>query len=199
MPAKLVYDSGNYATLFRQGKEKGFAWFFRNLYPPLSFHAFKIIGDKEVSEEIASQAFMKIWQRHEQFLDAFSIKKYLYRIVRNDALKYLRKQKQTTSFHKEVVYLYDKEVEQDCFKSLVSAEIARELLAAINALPAECSKVLRLLFLEGKSIQETAAALQVSPSTVKTQKARGLTALRKKLAYYLFLLTGFILTLFYSV
>ena len=79
---------------FQQGEEQGFTWFFHQLYPSLTLYCFKITKDKEVSEEIASAAFMKIWQRHHQFADAQSIKAYLYRIVRNDALKYLAKQKQ---------------------------------------------------------------------------------------------------------
>ena len=181
MPTKHVYGSDHYAILFQQGEEKGFTWFFRNLYPALSFYAFKITSDKECSEEIASNAFIKVWQRHEQFSDAVSIRKYLHRIVRNDALKHLRKEKQSTAFTKEVIYLSGGEHEKDCFNSLVTAEISRELLNAINSLPAECSKVFRLMYIEGKSIKETAEALQLSPSTVKTQKKRGIEALRKSL------------------
>jgi RNA polymerase sigma-70 factor (family 1) len=183
LPTKGLYNSNDYAILFQQGEEKGFAWFFRELYPALVFYGFKITGDKEASEEIASNAFIKIWQRHEQFEDALSIRKYLYRIVRNDALKHLRKEKQTTALNKEVIYLYGSEHEKDCFNSLVTAEISRELQNAINALPAECSKVFRLMYIEGKSIQETAEALHLSPSTVKTQKKRGLDALRKVISF----------------
>jgi RNA polymerase sigma-70 factor (ECF subfamily) len=179
LPAKLVYDANNYATLFQQGEEKGFAWFFKNLYPALTYYCFKITGDKETSEEIASNAFIKIWQKHERFADAHSIKAYLYRIIRNDALKYLQKEKQQTVVNREVIYLYGNENEKDCFNNLVTAEISRELLHAINSLPAECSKVFRLMYIEGKSIQETATILDLSPSTVKTQKKRGIEALRK--------------------
>ena len=188
MPAKHEYHSSNYAALFQQGDEKGFAWIFRNFYPALSFYAFKITGDKETSEEIASNAFIKIWQRHEQFSDALSIRKYLYRIVRNDALKHLRKAKQSTAFNKEVIYLYANAHEKDCFNNLITAEISREVLNAINSLPAECSKVFRLMYIEGKSIQETAEVLQLSPSTIKTQKKRGLEALRKSLYFKVLIL-----------
>lgn len=182
---KILYEANNCAFLFQQGEEKGFAWFFRNLYPALSFYAYKITGDREASEEIASNAFIKIWQRHEQFEDALSIRKYLYRIVRNDALKHLRKEKQSTAFNKEVIYLYANGHEKDCFNSLVTAEISRELLHAINSLPSECSKVFQLLYVEGKSIKEAAEELNLSPSTIKTQKARGLTALRKSILFLL--------------
>lgn len=181
LPTKSLHNSNDYAIFFHNGEEKGFSWFFRELYPALSFYAFKITGDKEVSEEIASTAFIKIWQRHERFSDALSIRKYLYRIVRNDALKHLRKEKQSTAFNKEVIYLFANEHEKNCFNSLVTAELSRELLSAINTLPLECSKVFRLMYIEGKSIKETAEILQLSPSTIKTQKKRGIEALRKSL------------------
>lgn len=179
----------DYVFSFQQGEEKGFAWFFNKLYPTLTFYCNKIIGDKEASEEIASHAFMKIWERHERFADADSIKAYLYRIVKNDALKYLRKEKQTTAFNKEVVYLYASEHQKDCFNSLVTTEITNELLLAINALPAACSKVFKLMYLEGKSIKETAEELNLSTSTVKTQKARGLAVLRKMITPVLIIIT----------
>jgi RNA polymerase sigma-70 factor (ECF subfamily) len=176
---KIDDTAVNYSLSFQRGEEEGFAWFFHELYGALTFYCFKIIGDKEASEEIASNAFIKIWHRHDQFCDAPSITKYLYRIVKNDALKHLRKEKQSAATKKEVVYLYGNEYEKDAFNSLVTAEISRELLNAINSLPAECSKVFRLMYIQGKSIKETAEALRLSPSTVKTQKKRGLESLRK--------------------
>ncbi len=183
---------------FQQGAEQGFTWFFHQLYPSLTLYCFKIIKDKDVSEEIASAAFMKIWQRHHQFTDAPSIKAYLYRIVRNDALKYLAKQKQWAGAAKEVIYLYGGEHQGNAFNALVAAETARLLLKAIDRLPLECGKVFRLLYLEGKSIKETAEALRLSPSTVKTQKARGLEALRKSFRLSLMVTIGALASLFTS-
>lgn len=181
LPTKSLYNSNDYAIFFQNGEEQAFAWFFRQLYPSLTLYCFKITGDKEASEEIVSNAFIKIWEKYERFSDADSIKAYLYRIVRNDALKYLHKKKQGLAANKEVIYLYANQNEKDHFNSLVTAEISRELLNAINSLPAECSKVFRLMYIEGKTIKETAEALQLSPSTVKTQKKRGIEALRKSM------------------
>ena len=166
---------------FQKGDEKGFTHFFNELYPALTLYAFKITKDREVSEEIASAAFIKIWQRHEQFSDASSIKAYLYRIVRNDAFKHLSKQKQLQTVTKDVIYLYSREQQKDAFNGLVAAETSHLLLNAIDALPKECAKVFQLLYVEGKSIKEAAEALHLSVSTVKTQKARGIETLRKSL------------------
>jgi len=175
---QMIFNE-NHSHLFQKGEEAGFAWFFRELYPALTFYCFKITSDKEASEEIASNAFIKIWEKHERFSDADSIKNYLYRVVRNDALKHLAKEKRKTERNKEMIYLFGNDQEKDHFDNLVRAETLRELLRAIKDLPAECSKVFHLLYVEGKSIQEAAKELNLSPSTIKTQKTRGLTALRK--------------------
>lgn len=185
MQRKNLYEANDYALLFQRGEEISFTWFFRQLYPSLTLYSFKIIGNKEASEEIASNAFLKIWEKHERFNDADSIKAYLYRIVRNDALKYLHKVKQQLAANKEVIYLYGYQNEKDHFNSMVTAEISREILNAINALPAECSKVFQLLYVEGKTVKEAAEELNLSPSTIKTQKTRGLSALRKSLTRFL--------------
>jgi RNA polymerase sigma-70 factor (ECF subfamily) len=168
---------------FQQGDEKAFTWFFRELHPLLSFYAFKLTKDREASEEIASEAFIKIWHKHERFSDPFAIKAYLYRIVRNDSFKHLAKQKRSLSSRKELAYLYESEQQKDAFRSLVAAETSHQLLKALDTLPKECSKVFQLLYIEEKSIKETAQLLRLSQSTVKTQKARGLATLRKSLRW----------------
>ncbi|WP_276504915.1 RNA polymerase sigma factor [Terrimonas pollutisoli] len=64
------------------------------------------------------------------------------------------------------------------FARIVSAETMRLLYSAIGELPPECRKVFRLL-LTGKKV--AAELLQISTSTVKAQKARGIILLRKNM------------------
>ena len=180
-----AHNTQEYAFSFQRGEEKGFAWFFRNLYPPLCLFAHKLTSNQPVSEEIASAAFLKIWQRHRQFSSPESIRAYLYQIVRNDALKWLKKGQQEATAFEEVSYLCTLEKQQDQFQQLVTAETIRQLYTTMEALPTECSKVFHMLYVEGKSVKETAEELHLSLSTVKTQKKRGLEFMRKQLASFL--------------
>lgn len=43
-----------------------------------------------------------------------------------------------------------------------------------------------MLYIEGKTVRETVNELRLALSTVKTQKARGLAILRKKIKPYLY-------------
>ena len=77
----------------------------------------------------------------------------------------------------------NKEEEDDFF----TEEIFRQLFMTIDSLPERCKQVF-LLHMEGKKNEEIAAALYVSLETVKTQKKRAMSLLRKKLSPYHFAL-----------
>jgi RNA polymerase sigma factor (sigma-70 family) len=177
------YSNEDAALLFQKGEEEGFAWAFRQFYPSLVSYASRITGSEAVAEEIASEAFIKIWQRHEGFDHPLRIRAYLYRTVRNDALKEGLRGKREKEGEGEVAYLYDHNREGNAFQRLIAAEVSRELQEAIEALPTGCAKVVKLLYVEGKSLSESAEELNLSINTVKTQRARGLKALRTRLSH----------------
>jgi len=171
----------DYASAFQRGEEKAFTFFFKELYPSLCLYGFRFTKDKPVSEEIASQAFIKIWEKHHRFEEAHQIKVYLYRIVRNDSLKWLQTKKKEHRTQTEVSYLWKEDSERDHFDYLVKAEVMRQLHSAISELPSACRNIFELLYIQGKTVKEVSEQLNLSVSTVKTQKSRGLVALQKKL------------------
>lgn len=183
------HTSLEYILSFQRGEERGFDWAFREFYPSLTFFANKITGNYEAAEEIASTAFIKIWKRHGHFSAEAAIKTYLYRIVYNDALQFLRqikKEKQTVT---ALLYLRQSDLEVDHFHHLASVETSRLMKKALESLPPACSEVFYLLYEEGKSVKETARILELSPNTVKAQRRKGLAILRKRLASFWVLLT----------
>ena len=169
------------ARAFHNGEEKGFDFFYRKLFPSLCFFANRMVNDKCEAEDIVSNAFIKIWNRHAQFNDAGSIRSYLYQIVRNDCYKFHQQQGKVHEVHKQVKYLSVVDLNDNREADIIRAEFYGELYNAINNLPSECSRVFRMLYIQGKTVKEISQELKLSPSTVKTQKARGLAVLRRKL------------------
>jgi len=151
-----------------------------------------MINNRFEAEDIASAAFIKIWKRHEQFDDAKNIRSYLYQIVRNDCLSFLQQKNRATKLQKEIGYLTVVDLDDNYEADIIRAEFYSELYMAINSLPKECRKIFTMLYVHGKTVKEISRELKLSPSTIKTQKARGLTVLRKKiiplsLVFFLFL------------
>ena len=71
--------------------------------------------------------------------------------------------------------------QQSYIHNIIRSETIHLLHKAIAHLPAECSKIFTKLYIEGKSITETAQEMNIAVSTVKNQKARGIKLLKPKL------------------
>lgn len=76
-------------------------------------------------------------------------------------------------------------------EAMIDAEVLREALSALDELPAKCQAIIKMLFIQGKEIGQVAKELNLSTGTVRTQKARGLSLLRKKLSVVKILFTLF--------
>jgi len=87
---------------------------------------------------------------------------------------------------KEINYLITTNANNNIEEDIIRAEFYGELYTAIKTLPPECRKIFTLLYIEGKTVRETADELGLAFSTIKTQKARGLATLRKKIKPYLY-------------
>ena len=184
------------ALAFQQGEEKGFDFFFHELFPSLCFFANRRLDNRCEAEDIASSAFIKIWKRHSQFNDAKNIRSYLYQIVRNDCLKFLQQKDRRVRMQNEIEYLTIVDTKENSESDIIRAEFFSALYKALNSLPTECRKVFKMLYIQGKKVNEIAEELKISPSTVKTQKARGLAFLKKKFipissVFFLFLFSIF--------
>lgn len=180
------YDE--YALSFQRGDEEGFDFFYRQLFPQLCFFANRKLNNRDEAEDIVSTAFIKIWQRHSQFNDAAGIRSYLYQIVRNDCIKFYQQTAKVITMQKEISHLAVADVNDNAEHDIIRAELYGELYRAINLLPPECRKVFKMLYIEGKTVREIADELGLAVGTIKTQKARGLAVLKKKIRPYLYCL-----------
>lgn len=170
----------HYVDSFQRGEEKGFSYFFNALYPSLLYYAFRIVKDKSPAEDIVEESFIKIWERADNFKEAGKIKSWLYATVRNGCFDYLRKAKKTKENDDALAGLLKDTMDSNRLQDMILAEVVREIYAALNSLPPRCKQVFTHLFIEGKTLNETAAAMNTSINTVKNQRARGLKLLREK-------------------
>ncbi len=165
---------------FQNGEENGFNFFFRQYYPALTYYSFKIVNDQAEAEEIASEALIKLWERRDKFDSYLPIKSFLYTTVRNASVDYLRKQNRAAKNLKELGYITDLS-EKNAFELFVEGETYQEILSAISALPPQCKRIFSMLFFEGKEYPEIARELNLTEATVRSQKARAITLIRRQI------------------
>ena len=167
------------AHAFQRGDQEALSFFYREFLPALSLYANKWVEDFSIAEEIASGAFLKAWKMHEKLDSYNAIRAYLYKIVYHEAMDYLRKEKSRNRVE-EAVAVPDVSFNSP-YENLIRAETYRLIHSALKELSPGSQQIISMYYLEGKSTGEIARELNLHPSTVKTQKLRGLDALRKKI------------------
>lgn len=135
-------------------------------YLPQSFEA----------EDALTNGFLRVFQKIEQFREEGSFEGWIKRIMVNECLNRLRKQRflyAETSIESADNQEKDAEVEQ--------VFAAEELMTYINALPSGYRTVFNLYALEGYNHQEIGDMLGISESTSKSQLSRARKLLQTQL------------------
>lgn len=176
-PGKDIQD---YVEAFQRGEEQGFSYFFNDLYPALLYYAFRFLNDRPSAEDVVEESFIKIWERHESFNHPQVIKSWLYTTVRNACLNKLQQEQRKQVKEDMLARQQEGAHQQSHLNEIILAEVIAEVHATISSLPTGCRKIFEMMYIHGKTVREIAKELNLSISTIKNQKARGLTILRKK-------------------
>ena len=168
-------------SLLRNGDEQAFDQLFRKFYPGLCFFARKITPVQGAAEEIVQDTLFKVWQRRADFDSYTSLKGFLYISTKN-ACRDSIDQEQRKLNRENSWYLENIKTEEDVEENIIYAEVLIEISQAIDKLPEQCRKIMKMSYEQGMSGKEIAAAMELTVSTVNNQKARGVTLLRKILS-----------------
>lgn len=110
------------------------------MYPSVCNIANYYLKNEMQSKDIAQEAFIKWWDKRNDFKDFAAVKSFLYVTVRNQSLNYLR------DHRKEVDISGVLTEEDDDFDLMVMEEEAiNALYAAIDRLPAQSARIMRLV------------------------------------------------------
>ena len=148
---------------------------FSQLYvaflPKLLPFAQSIIKNKELSEEIVSDVFIKVWERRGRLKDIVNFKLYLYVSTKNTALNYLKRH-----FRKNVISIDDMNIDLSSAtytpeQILISTELINKINNAIALLPSKCKLIFKLAKEDGLKYNEIAHLLNISVKTIDNQMA----------------------------
>ena len=161
---------------------------YKHFYRALVVFSDRLVGDRKVAEEIVQDTFLKTWQKRNIFQSQGTLKAYLYNSVRNGSISHLRHAKVERSRIEAIEREFSEmETDENGGLHLHREEIYRQLLLAIDALPAK-QRELFLLSVQGKTSADIAAEMGITPESVKKQRQRGLARLRELLPPDTFLL-----------
>ena len=78
---------------YLEGKENVFEILVKRYTRPLYSFVWRLCGNKESSEDIVQETFLKVWKNIKQFDHSKSFKVWIYTIARNSTYDFLRKKK----------------------------------------------------------------------------------------------------------
>ena len=141
--------------------------------------AYLVLGDAPEAEDATQVAFMKAYRALGRFRAGAEFRPWLLRIVRNEALNRRRSAGRRAGLALKVA---SDPVLGDAAPSpetvVVRSDDRRQLLEALELLPAGFREVIEYRYFLGLSEAETARALGIAIGTVKSRSARALQRLR---------------------
>lgn len=140
--------------------------------------AFRMVNDTFLAEEVMQKAFIKAFKRIDSYKNEVAFGAWLKRIVINQSIDELKKNKQDIiSINKEVTTIID---DDDDWQ--VDSEITIEdVKNAMKQLKEKYQLILNLYLIEGYDHQEIAAILNITENTSRTQLLRGKAVLKEQL------------------
>ncbi|WP_321374457.1 RNA polymerase sigma factor [uncultured Draconibacterium sp.] len=171
----------------KKGNPSAFKDLFRLLYPRLKGYCKLFISDDNRVEDLIQETFIALWERRESIKTDQSVESYLFVILRNNCLNFLRKEKlENTTFSidmeevSELQYLYQIDFLGKEEKSL-EEQLVESFQEAVEELPDKMKQVFKLCKIDGRKQKEVADEIGISLKMVEKHIAKAKEQIREKL------------------
>jgi RNA polymerase sigma-70 factor (ECF subfamily) len=162
----------------RQDDMKAYNELFDRYAAKLYKQAIRYIKETMIAEELVMDLLFNIWQKRDQPIMEKDVSSYLFRAMRNQVLKHLRKNiPLTTSIDllEENALVESKQADYN----LITADTDRLYQMKLHELSSQRRKVFKLSREENLSYAEIAKEMNLSINTVENYMVAALSALRK--------------------
>ncbi|OOV17623.1 RNA polymerase sigma factor [Flavobacterium sp. LM4] len=163
---------------------------FDHFYKRLVIYANNFLFDQQASEDVVQEVFIFLWENAHNIEIKTSLKAYLYAMVRNRCLNYLKSVKITDDLN--LIDLNSMLILDDDL-DLISEEektiLYNQILKLIETFPESMQQVFKLKFIENYKYDEIANEMGISVNTVKTQLKRAKIKISELLVVILVLLS----------
>ena len=174
------YTEEELVSLLQQNDEQAFSYLYDNYAAALNGVIFRLVEDKELTEDILQEVFVKIWNNFTSYDPAKGrLFTWMINIARNFTIDTLRskgykKGQKISGDENTVNYLTDSTAGADRFDTL---GLRKQLLL----LKTEQRSILELAYFSGYTQEEIAKELGIPLGTVKTRMRNAIIELRKLL------------------
>ncbi|WP_067725400.1 RNA polymerase sigma factor SigX [Oceanobacillus damuensis] len=159
---------------------------YDNYHQDLFQYIFYMVKDKETTEDLIQEVYIKVLKSYANFKGESSEKTWLFSIARHVTYDHFRSLKRKRN---RIMDLFDWEEKGETLSDqgelpediAIKNEQIKQMYKLLDKCTIDQKSVLILRYLQSFSIQETAEILNFSVSKVKTTQHRGLKNLKKRL------------------
>lgn len=166
-----------------QGCQEGNRLIQRRVYEQYSSRMLALcrryVKNEMDAEEVLINGFLKVFERIGQFKSDGSFEGWIRRIMVNESLNHLRKQR--LMYAEVEIENLANDLDYSTYENEMDAE---ELLKLVEQLPVGYRTIFNLYAIEGFSHKEIAESLNITESTSKSQLSRARVHLQKLLSDY---------------
>lgn len=152
----------------------GFVDFYRAWFPRVARAAALIVRDVEGGQEIAQEAFMRLWARRDRFRSNEHARNFVFRAALNGARSHLRRMRRLRLF-------LERRTTESSDGGSVQATDRIAVFEALKALSVRQRECLVLVDYLGYDAASAGRLLGIQPATVRVQLMRGRERLRREL------------------
>ncbi len=161
-----------------QTSYNAFALLYRRHYDAIFKYCVHRLFDRHLAEDISSQVFLRVVEKFESFKgNEKQFRNWLYKIATNLVNEHLRKSARQKAALK--IFQEQSNMKGNTFEdSAIKLAILKQTMLTLRP---RYQTVITLRFFENLKLTEIAEVLDSSPGTIRSQLARALSKLRKKL------------------
>ncbi len=161
-------DQGAFTTLFHLYKNKLYAYVLR------------LTESEMLAEDIVQDVFMKLWNDHHSLNTIDNFGSYLFRMSKNQVINHFKRMAHETLIMAEL--FHQNPVGHNETQEIVALNEVEKILGDIlEKLPPQQKTVYHLSREEGRSHDEIANLLKISPNTVKNHIVQAMSTIRTQL------------------
>src|SRR5690625_3404816 len=154
----------------KKDDRESFKRLYNRYYRPLFYVSKKYLKDGSIARDAVQDVFVKLWKKRDELDESYSIKSFLFTMLKNHVLNMIRDKKNHRKILNDLKYTdahtSDSNPTED---KIIYAEYINFLKKALKKLSPAERKVFQMRSFEGLSNAEIAEQNEVSIHTVKTQ------------------------------
>ncbi len=165
------------------GGNRSFRILYDFYFPALYHFVYQYVKSAETAEEIAHDAFIRLWTSRDRLDERRSVKAYLFTIARNQLIKELRRQLRNPLLRDHIEFIgtlgTESRILYDYDTYVRAVRKAKELLTPRQ-------KEIYIMSREDDlSVPEIAESLSITPQVVRNQLSAAMKKIREYLKLYL--------------